>query len=1131
MGRPPAASPFTSLPASPRATIAYQLAAWITLFACQPTEPPVFRQLPASQTGITFSNTLEENEQDNVYEYINFYTGAGVAAGDINNDGLADLYFSGNQVPGRLYLNRGDLQFEDVSASAGVLSDRWGTGATMVDINGDGWLDIYVCVSGNGSETERANLLYINQGDSTGQGPSFVEQAAAYGLADPRPTMHASFFDYDLDGDLDLFMIVNSADHTSQVNTVRPRPLRGATTSTDILYRNDLSSLSRISPPGGRRGLGGQGGGFTEVSPQAGIITEGYSLGLAVSDINQDGWPDIYVSNDFVGNDVLYINQRDGTFADEASRYFKHTSYAGMGNDVADFNNDGLVDIIELDMRPEDNYRRKLIIPAARYDRFQVMLNAGYDPQYTRNTLQLNRGNGTFSEISFLAGVSSTDWSWSSLLADYDNDGDRDLFVTNGFLRDLGDLDYINYQSTYNNAMGDADAKRTQKLEAIKQLKSVPIRDYLFANDGDLTFTDRSSDWGIEQAGFSNGAVYVDLDNDGDLELVVNNINEAAHVYENQTSQQSGRHFLRVKLVGPELNPNGIGTKLWLRYGGRQQYYEHFLNRGYESAVDPVAHFGLDSVAVIDSVEIRWPDGKYQLLRAVVTNQTLTVAYRDAEEEPRVKPDQQLPLFCEVASRHHLTHQHQENEQVDFKVQPLLPHMHSREGPYLAVGDVNGDAWDDLYVGGAAGFAGVFKLQQADGTFRQQSLPYDSRSEDTGVVLFDADNDGDQDLYVVSGGTAYPEGDERYQDRLYLNDGAGTFETTSALPNLTASGSVVIPSDYDHDGDLDLFVGGRVVPGAYPMPPRSYLLRNDTPPRHGTSPERPVKFTDVTEAIVPELVQPGLVTAALWTDYDGDGWEDLLVTGEFMSLRFFRNDQGKLKEATEETGLSSTHGWWNCLAAGDFDDDGDTDYLAGNLGLNSRYRATPDEPLCVYASDYDKNGSIDPVMCYYVQGKNYLAHARDELNAQINPMRARFTTYADYARVPFDEAFLPEELNAAYVVRSERFASSYVENLGDGTFAIRDLPIEAQVAPVNGIAVGDYDGNGTLDALLVGNDYTADVATGRYDASEGWLLRGDGKGDFAPMGAQESGFLVNSDARSVVPLTLADGRAVVGGRK
>ena len=507
------------------------LIGWIAfgLWACEPSEPPVFEQLPASRTGIEFSNTIEENEQDNVYEYINIYTGAGVAAGDINNDGLTDLYFSGNQVPGRLYLNKGNLQFEDISASAGILNDRWGTGATMVDINHDGWLDLYVCVSGSGSDAERANLLYINQGAAApdgGQGVAFTEQAAAYGIADSRPTMHASFFDYDRDGDLDLFMIVNAADHTSQVNTVRSRSFTGETPSTDILYRNDASPKGTAVMP------------FTDISQEAGILTGGYSLGLSISDINQDGWPDIYISNDFVGNDVLYINQQDGTFADEASSYFRHTSYAGMGNDVADFNNDGLVDIVELDMRPEDNYRQKLIIPAARYDRFQVMLNAGYDPQYTRNTLQLNRGASpgeaasgvTFSEISFLAGVSSTDWSWSSLFADYDNDGDRDLFVTNGFLRDLGDLDYINYQSTYNNAMGTPEAKKTQKLEAIKQLKSVPIRDYLFSNNNDLTFTDRSEEWGIEKAGFSNGAVYVDLDNDGDLELVVNNINEAAHV-------------------------------------------------------------------------------------------------------------------------------------------------------------------------------------------------------------------------------------------------------------------------------------------------------------------------------------------------------------------------------------------------------------------------------------------------------------------------------------------------------------------------------------------------------------------------------------------------------------------------
>ena len=1086
-------------------SVRYWLIGLAGLLACEPHEPPIFERLPTSRTGIDFSNTIRENEQDNVFEYINIYTGAGVAAGDINNDGLIDLYFSGNQVSGRLYLNKGNLRFEDISASAGILNNRWGTGATMVDVNQDGWLDIYVCVSGNGSEEERANFLYINNGNGT-----FSERAAAYGIADSRPTMHASFFDYDRDGDLDLFMILNPADHAGQVNSIRPRKLAGESASTDVLYRNNGNQT------------------FTDVSAEAGILAEGYSLGLAVSDINQDGWPDIYISNDFIGNDVLYINQQNGTFSDQASRYFKHTSYAGMGNDVADFNNDGLVDIIELDMRPADNYRQKLIIPAARYDRFQLMLQMGYDPQYTRNTLQLNRGNGpdgypTFGEIGFLAGVSSTDWSWSALLADYDNDGDRDLFVTNGFLRDLGDLDYINYQSTYNNPMGSTEAKRNKKLEAIQQLKSVPLHDYLFENTNKLTFVDRSADWGIKKPGFSNGAVYVDLDNDGDLELVVNNINEAAHVYENRTSRLTKHHFLRIKLIGSEANPNGIGATLRLRYSGQQQFYEHYLNRGYESSVDPVAHFGLGDAAVVDSLEVQWPDGTFQLLQDVPANQLLTLDHRNAREKLKLRKTTGSLLFKEVSRPHRLEYLHRENQQVDFKVQPLLPHMHSQEGPRLTVGDVNGDALDDLFVGGAAGYPGQFMRQQADGTFVNQPLSYDSLSEDVGSLLFDADGDHDLDLYVVSGGTAYPEGSGHYQDRLYLNDGAGYFEKAEqALPNLTASGSVVTASDYDHDGDLDLFVGGRIIPAAYPMPPRSYLLRNDTPaPSKESAGDQKVTFTDVTSESVPALMEPGMVTTALWTDYDGDGWEDLLVTGEFMPLRFFRNNQGTLEERTEETGLLYTYGWWNSLAAGDFDSDGDQDYLAGNLGFNTRYRATPDEPLCVYASDYDNNGNVDPVMCYYVQGKNYLAHPRDDMNAQINAMRSRFTTYADYARVPFNEAFLPEELDAAYVLRSERFASSYLENVGNGKFTIRELPIEAQVAPVNDVAVGDYDNDGWLDALLVGNSYDNEVGTGRYDAFEGLYLKGDGRGNFVPMRASESGFLVDSDAKSIVRITLA----------
>ena len=1089
--------------------------------SCQPDHPQIFRQLSSSKTGIHFNNKIEENEQYNVVSFANIYTGAGVAAGDINNDGLTDLYFSGNMVSGRIYLNKGDLTFEDITESSGIENTRWGTGAAMVDINQDGWLDIYVCVSGIDSLPERANLLYINNGNNENGFPTFTESAADYGIADTRQTMHGAFFDYDRDDDLDLFLIINTVDYTSRVNDIRPKRVNGEASSTDVLYRND-----GVGPDGHPV--------FTDVSREAGILIEGYSLGLSISDINDDGWPDIYISNDFLSNDVLYINNRDGTFTDKASAHLKHTSFAGMGNDVADFNNDGLVDIMVLDMRPEDNKRQKLTMSSATYDHFQLALNNGYDPQYGRNTLQLNRGNGVFSEIGFLSGVSSTDWSWAPLFADYDNDGDKDLFITNGFLRDLGNLDYITYQNIYNIPIGLDAAKKAEKLETIKALEDIAYRDYVFENNGDLTFTDRSYDWGIRRPGYSNGAAYVDLDNDGDLELVVNNINDEAHIYENRSSQLLHRHFLKIKLNGSSANRNGIGAKLRIEYNDRMQFYEHFPFRGYESTVDPVIHFGLGEIDTVDILEITWPDGKFQRLTGITADEWVTLKYQDADKLPvKQEKEKSVTFFQEVSDQYAIHFLHQENQHVDFKIQPLLPHMHSRSGPGIAVGDVNGDGLEDFYIGGAAGYQGQISIQHQDGSFESYLLGQDSLPEDMGVLFFDADKDDDLDLYVVSGESSYPKDSPHYQDRLYLNDGSGKFtKATSALPEMPTSGSCVVAADYDRDGDLDLFVGGRIVPGEYPLPARSYLLRNDTPallpsPLKGGNRGVGVSFTDVTKEVIPELAEAGLVTTALWTDYDNDGWIDLIVAGEFMPLQFYHNNQGQLQDATEDTGLQYTGGWWNSLTGGDFDKDGDTDYLAGNLGLNTRYKASPEEPLCVYASDYDKNGSIDPVMCYYIQGENYIAHPRDKMIAQITAMRARFRTYTAYAEATFEESFLPEELSMAYVVRSDRFESSYLENLGGGKFRITSLPIEAQMAPVYGITIDDYDEDGKLDALLIGNSYATEVETGRYDAFVGLYLRGDGQGTFTPVDAKKSGFWVDGDAKGMAEMIVADGQRVI----
>lgn len=1064
--------------------------------SCKENESVRFKLLSTARTGIEFNNTIKENDSINVFEYMNIYTGAGVAVGDINNDGLVDVYFSGNAVSGRLYLNKGDFKFEDISEKAGILNNSWGTGVAMIDINQDGWLDIYVCVSGSAEESERANLLYINNGDMT-----FSEKAEEYGIADTRQSMHAAFFDYDKDQDLDLYLLVNTAAYEQKVNTILPKQLDGKSVNNDRLYRNEGN------------------GKFVDVSQEAGILTEGYGLGVGISDINNDSWPDIYISNDFIGNDILYINQQDGTFKDEISTHIKHTSYAGMGNDVVDIDNNGKPDIFVLDMRPEDNERQKLIISSTSYDRFQMMLQAGFEPQYSRNTLQLNQGEGKFSEIGFLAGVSSTDWSWSALFADYDNDSYKDLYVTNGFLRDLGNLDYIHYQNIYDTPLGDPEAKIKQKLSSIKKLPSAKLVNYIFHNQGDMTFQKVSAAWGIVEASCSNGAAYADLDNDGDLDLLVNNVNQPAFVYENLSEKRESNNYLRIKLQGKSGNLDGIGAKIKTTTASTTQYYEHFLSRGYESGVDPIVHFGLGESQVIKSIEVWWPDGTYQIKQNIPANQLLIINQLEATTEYIPKNENlDQKWLNDVTDSLGVSFKHQEDLMVDFKLQHILPHMHSRLGPGIAVADVNADGMEDFFVGGAIGQSGTLFFQEKDGSFKQsQQSTIESVFEDMGVLFFDADSDGDQDLYVVSGGINTSQDGTPYQDRLYLNDGKGNFSKSNALPVIAASGSVVTATDFDQDGDLDLFIGGRVSPGQYPMPAKSYLLENLS--EEGSN---NIRFKDISSQ-VKEWGKLNMVTSAIWTDYDDDGWIDLIACGEFMPITFFHNEGGQLVYANERSGLVNTEGWWNSIAGGDFDGDGDTDYILGNLGLNSKYKATEEEPLCIYAKDYDKDGKIDPVMCYYIDGENHLAHSRDDIIGQINVMRSRFRTYKSYAETTFEKSFLPEELENAYVVKSYNFSSSYLENKGAGAFKLRPLPLSSQMGPLEGIVVEDINHDGIQDVLLTGNSYATEVATGRYDAIVGILLKGNGDGNFTSIPLDKSGFSNDFDGSGLSIMRNAQG--------
>ncbi len=1077
---------------------------------CNDSGGRLFELLEPGRTGVDFVNAIVQDDSlMNPLDYFYVYNGGGVGAGDFNGDGRPDLYFAGNVVANRLYLNRGDFRFEDATNAAGVAAEeRWSTGVSLVDVNQDGLLDIYVCVGGpSENAAKRANLLFVNQGIDSEGIPRFEEQAEHYGIADTGYSTHAAFFDYDRDGDLDLY-VLNTALVGEGTAALRQLPSERRAGSRDRLYRND------------------EDGTFTDVSDDAGIVYPGYGLGIAVADFNNDGWPDVYAANDFMPNDLLYLNNGDGSFTNRSAEVLKHQSYSSMGVDVADFNNDGLVDIIVLDMLPQDALQRR------------VTSNTGvlYDGewQYGRNTLQLSNGIGpdgavTFSEIGQLAGVAATDWSWAPLFADFDNDGFRDLFVTNGYGELVTHLDFVRRKEQVIFS-GTAEENRREILNAMRALPRVIRSNVFFVNNRDLTFSQRTAVWSSERPSLSNGAAFVDLDDDGDLDLVTNNINEKAFVLKNVARDRFGANSVRVRLIGPEGNREAFGAKATLHHRGTVQYHDHSIYRGYQSTVEPVVHFGLGADSTADSLRIVWPDGASQLLSSLPVNRVVDVRYDSSarvvtgDGPPSGRNDKvgrPRALFREVAAVHGLTYVHVEEDEYDLAPSPLLPHEFSKNGPGIAVGDVDGNGLDDVFVGADPGHTGALYLQMVEGRFEKRSLDLDAQFEDMGALFFDADGDGDHDLYVVSGGSIAGSGNHLNQDRLYLNDGDGHFtRSPDALPPITDSGSSVTAADYDGDGDLDLFVGGRVRPGSYPLPPRSYLLRND-------SEEDRVRFTDVTDEIAPGLGEVGLVTSALWTDFDNDDQVDLVVVGEWMPITFFKNEDGHFTNVTAAAGLHGTSGWWNSLTAGDFDRDGDMDYVAGNLGLNTRYAASSSEPVRVHAKDFDQDSRLDPVLSHYLQGTRYPAHGRDEITAQITGMIRRFPNYQAYADASFDALFTRRELEGAYVAEAVRFETSYLENRGDGTFEIRALPIHAQFAPVFGMHAGDYDGDGHLDLLMVGNFYASDVETGRADAFVGAFLLGDGAGRFTYVNYTTSGFFVDGDARGLAEVATGHGTSLL----
>ena len=865
--------------------------------------------------------------------------------GDFNNDGLQDIYFAGNLVSNKLYLNKGNLKFQDITKEAKVDGEgRWCKGVSVVDINNDGWMDIYLCVTMNHDPKKRRNLLYVNQGLDKNGIPVFKEMAKEYGLDDTTSSTMADFFDYDNDGDLDMYLTVNQIVPGNNPSLFRPIITDGSYPSTGRLYRNDWDPVLKHPV-------------FHDVTKQAGLTIEGYGHGATIADFNKDGWKDIFVSNDFISNDLLYINNHDGTFTDKAASYFKHTSANGMGQDVIDINNDGLSDVVELDMNPEDNYRKKMMMGSNSY---QTYINSdlyGYQYQYVRNTLQLNQGprvnsndsigDPIFSDIGFFSGISQTDWSWCPLVTDFDNDGFRDIIITNGFPRDVTDHDFISFRQR--------SSQIASKEFTLAQIPQVKLHKYAFHNNGDLTFTDVSTAWGLNTLTFSNGAAYADLDNDGDMDVIVNNINDEATVYENTSmnNPKNHPHYLAVKLNGDSLNVNGLGCLIELHYGGKQQTYEQTPYRGYLSTMQIEPHFGLGNVSIIDSLIIKWPDGKQQLLQHVAANQTITINKRDAHEfySLALPAFDKNALFKEVTDSVNIHYVHKAKDFIDFNIQRLLPHKFSEYGPSLAVGDIDGNGLDDIVSGGSFNYSAQLFLQQPNGKFIQKSLlkgkdTLNKNREDEGLLLFDADGDGDLDLYIASGGFEGKHDTPSYQDKLYINDGKGNFtEDSSALPQNFTSKFCVRAIDYDKDGDLDLFVSGRVDPGNYPKPVSSFIFRNDSKNGH-------IKFTDVTESVAPALKNIGLVCDALFTDFDNDGWQDLILAGEWMPVTFLKNDKGVFKNVTSASGISNNIGWWNTIVSGDFDNDGDMDYIVGNLGQNSFYKASDQYPVSIIAKGF-----------------------------------------------------------------------------------------------------------------------------------------------------------------------------------
>ena len=1089
--------------------------AFLFLFSCTSSkhkEGMHFSLLSSSHTQVDFKNTINENDSVNMFVNEYTYMGAGVGVGDFNKDGLPDIFFAANQASSKLYINKGDMRFEDITEKAGVATQAWCTGVSVVDINNDGWADMYVCVSGSVPGGRRKNLLFINQHNGT-----FTEEAADYGLADTAYSTQATFFDYDGDGRLDMYLL-NHTLNDMQPNNIRNYKADSNAVAGDKLYHNEGNSAGINHPF------------FKDVSKAAGIVEDGNGLGIAVSDFNNDGYPDVYVANDYIRNDLLWLNNKNGTFTNCIATAIKHQSYSSMGTDAADINNDHTTDIITLDMQPETNERKKMMYSFLNEQRHQMEMEKGYEPQYIHNMLQLNNGvrtiNGQaqpfFSEVAEMAGIAQTDWSWSVLIADLDNDGWKDVHITNGLGRDPTNIDFLEYRhnTVMQSGISDNDAnQRRIFMDHLSSLGEVKLHNYLYRNTGNFTFEDVSEEAGIDELSISNGAAYADLDNDGDLDIITNNINGKAFIMQNDVAQKSDKginlNYLAIQLNGNALNRDGIGTKVVAYSQGTTQMLEQYPVRGYLSTVNNRMHFGFAN-HTIDSIKVVWQDQKIQMIDHPAANAILQVNYADAkmmEDAPNPLP---AALFSDVTGEVNIDFRHKETFFLDYAFQPLIQQKYSQEGPFISTGDMNGDGREDFFVGGAYTQPGKVYLQKADGTFSGKDLVTGTKNEeDLQSSLFDADDDGDLDLLVVSGSSEFDPASSFYRPRLYANDGQGNFLLNEKAIStiIRTPGKCIAVADVDRDGDQDVFIGGRVSLGTFPQPVRSYILRND----HGV-------FTDVTREICPQLEEAGLINAAVWKDIDKDGRKDLIIAADWAPIRIFRNESTGLREITGESGLEDLPGFWRSIHIADVDGDGDLDIIAGNQGVNIPYHISPQQPAELVAKDFDGNGMVEPVFCYYIKdnkGEYVLSSgiSRDEWAVQMPSLKRKYDQNASYAKATMDEIFTPDMKAGAMTLYCKETRSGYFENDGNGKFTFHPLPMEAQVAPVNAMLYTDVNGDGNNDLILAGNEYQTSVSAGRYDASYGLVLYGNGKGAFAPVSPVQSGLMIDGDVKDLKMIT------------